>query len=66
MTVVADPINKKIVEFYAKYGFEQLPDSKKLFLPMKKAVNLTAAIASRWLRRLCFSNLMFRLLPFSI
>ena len=35
MTVVADPINKKIVEFYAKYGFEQLPDSKKLFLPMK-------------------------------
>lgn len=35
MAVVADPINEKAVEFYKKYGFEQLPDSGKMFLPMK-------------------------------
>jgi predicted N-acetyltransferase YhbS len=35
MAIVADPINEKAVEFYKKFGFEQLPDSKKMFLPMK-------------------------------
>lgn len=35
MAVVVDPINDKAVEFYKKYGFEQLPDSEKMFLPMK-------------------------------
>ena len=35
MAVVVDPINNKAVEFYKKYGFEQLPDSEKMFLPMK-------------------------------
>lgn len=35
MAVVVDPINKNAVAFYKKYGFEQLPDSKKMFLPMK-------------------------------
>lgn len=35
MAVVVDPINKKAIEFYKKYGFEQLPDSEKMFLPMK-------------------------------
>lgn len=35
MAVVTDPINEKAVEFYKKYGFEQLPDSEKMFLPMK-------------------------------
>lgn len=35
MAVVVDPINAKAVEFYKKYGFEQLPDSGKMFLPMK-------------------------------
>lgn len=35
MAVVVDPINEKAVEFYKKYGFEQLPDSEKMFLPMK-------------------------------
>ncbi len=35
MAVVVDPINEKVVEFYEKYGFEQLPDSEKMFLPMK-------------------------------
>ena len=35
MAVVAEPINEKAVAFYTKYGFEQLPDSEKMFLPMK-------------------------------
>ena len=35
MAVVVEPINEKAVEFYKKYGFEQLPDSEKMFLPMK-------------------------------
>lgn len=34
MAVVVDPINKYAVKFYKKYGFEQLPDSEKMFLPM--------------------------------
>jgi len=35
MAVVVDPINQKAVDFYSRYGFEQLPDSEKMFLPMK-------------------------------
>lgn len=35
MAVVVDPINDKAIEFYEKYGFEKLPDSEKMFLPMK-------------------------------
>jgi len=35
MAVIVDPINEKAIEFYKKYGFEQLPDSEKMFLPMK-------------------------------
>ena len=35
MAVVVDPINEKAVNFYQKYGFVQLPDSEKMFLPMK-------------------------------
>jgi len=34
MAVVVDPINEHAVRFYAKYGFEKLPDSGKMFLPM--------------------------------
>lgn len=34
MAVVVDPINEFAVKFYKKYGFEQLPDSEKMFLPM--------------------------------
>ncbi len=34
MAVVVDPINEHAVAFYRKYGFEQLPDSEKMFLPM--------------------------------
>jgi predicted GNAT family N-acyltransferase len=34
MAVVVDPINDYAVKFYQEYGFEQLPDSEKMFLPM--------------------------------
>jgi ribosomal protein S18 acetylase RimI-like enzyme len=34
MAVVVDPINEYALKFYKKYGFEQLPDSEKMFLPM--------------------------------
>ncbi len=35
MAVGTNPINQKALEFYKKYGFEQLPDSTKMFLPMR-------------------------------
>ena len=34
MAVVVDPMNQFAIKFYKKYGFEQLPDSEKMFLPM--------------------------------
>lgn len=34
MAVVVDPINDFAVKFYQKYGFLQLPDSVKMFLPI--------------------------------
>jgi predicted GNAT family N-acyltransferase len=33
--VVVDPINKNAANFYKKYGFIHLPESGKMFLPMK-------------------------------
>jgi GNAT superfamily N-acetyltransferase len=33
--VVVDPIDEKAFNFYEKYGFIRLPDSGKMFLPMK-------------------------------
>lgn len=33
--VAVDPIHKQAEEFYEKYGFIHLPDSHKMFLPMK-------------------------------
>ncbi len=35
MAVVVDPIDKNAIEFYKKFGFELLPSSKRMFLPMK-------------------------------
>jgi len=35
MAVVVDPINEQAVRFYSRYGFVLLPDSGKMFLPMK-------------------------------
>ncbi len=46
MAVIVDPINDKAFNFYKKYGFEQLPDSKKLFLPMKIIGQLIIWIAA--------------------
>lgn len=34
MAIVVDPINQFAMKFYTKYGFQQLPDSEKMFLPM--------------------------------
>ena len=34
MAVVVDPINERAVQFYQHYGFQMLPDSGKMFLPM--------------------------------
>lgn len=33
--VVVDPIDEKAEKFYLEYGFQKLPDSGKMFLPMK-------------------------------
>jgi len=33
MAVIVDPMNQFAIKFYEKYGFEQLPDSEKMFLP---------------------------------
>ena len=35
MAVVVDPINENAINFYKRYGFILLPDSGKMFLPMK-------------------------------
>jgi len=35
MAMILDPINEDAVSFYKHYGFIQLPDSGKMFLPMK-------------------------------
>ena len=33
--VVVDPLDEDAEKFYFKYGFILLPDSRKMFLPMK-------------------------------
>ncbi|TAJ12633.1 GNAT family N-acetyltransferase [Marinilabiliaceae bacterium JC017] len=33
--VIADPLDKEAESFYEKYGFIKLPDSGKMFIPMK-------------------------------
>jgi len=40
MAVVVDPINQFAINFYAAYGFVSLPDSDKMFLPMKVIAKL--------------------------
>jgi GNAT superfamily N-acetyltransferase len=35
MAVVVDPLDEEAERFYLKYGFIGLPDSKRMFLPMK-------------------------------
>ena len=33
--VIVDPLDKDAEDFYEKYGFIKLPDSGKMFLPIK-------------------------------
>lgn len=35
MAVIVDPIDEDAKKFYLKYGFIELPDSKKMFMTMK-------------------------------
>jgi len=34
MAVVVDPLSNHAIKFYEKYGFELIPDSGKMFIPM--------------------------------
>jgi GNAT superfamily N-acetyltransferase len=38
--VIVDPIDQQATEFYARYGFIRLPDSKRLFLPISTIAQL--------------------------
>lgn len=40
--VVVDPIDVRAMEFYSKYGFVLLPDSQRMFLPIKGLRNIFA------------------------
>ncbi|MDP2384996.1 MAG: GNAT family N-acetyltransferase [Bacteroidota bacterium] len=40
MAIIVDPIDNEAVAFYKKYGFIQLPDSGKMFMPMKAVEGL--------------------------
>lgn len=42
--VVVDPLDSEAEDFYKKYGFIELPDSKKMFLPMKTIERLFESI----------------------
>ncbi len=35
MAIVVDPLGEHAVKFYEKYGFIQLPDSERMFIPMQ-------------------------------
>jgi GNAT superfamily N-acetyltransferase len=35
MAVIVDPLDEQAISFYKKYGFIELPDSGRMFLPMK-------------------------------
>jgi len=38
--VIVDPFDEGAIRFYEKYGFIQLPDSGKMFIPMKTVQSL--------------------------
>ena len=40
MAILVDPLYGEAAGFYMKYGFISLPDSKRMFLPMKTAEQL--------------------------
>lgn len=35
IAAIVDPIDDEAISFYEKYGFQRLPDSGRMFLPMK-------------------------------
>ena len=37
IAIIVDPVDDKAASFYEAYGFALLPDSKKMFIPMKTA-----------------------------
>ena len=41
MSVIVDPLNNNAKLFYQKYGFIELPDSGKMFLPMQTISKLS-------------------------
>ncbi|MEM6316374.1 MAG: GNAT family N-acetyltransferase [Bacteroidota bacterium] len=40
MAVIVDPVDGNAVKFYDRFGFISLPDSEKMFLPMKTVEQL--------------------------
>ena len=40
MAVVVDPLDQNAVDFYSGFGFINLPDSGRMFLPMKTIIGL--------------------------
>ena len=36
MAVIVDPLDKEAIAFYNHFGFIELPDSGKMFLPMSQ------------------------------
>ena len=40
MAVIVDPLDEDAIAFYLKYGFIELPDSGRMFLPMKTIAQL--------------------------
>src|SRR5690606_31688869 len=40
--IVVDPIDAQAEKFYEKYGFIRLPDSHRMFIPMKTVIQLFA------------------------
>ncbi len=39
LAIVVDPIDEKAVSFYSKYGFILIPDTGKMFIPIKTVLN---------------------------
>ena len=40
MAVIVDPLDSEAIAFYNHFGFIELPDSGKLFIPMTQLENI--------------------------
>ncbi len=40
MAIIVDPIDQEATDFYSKFGFIPLPDSKRMFIPMQTVEHL--------------------------